>query len=236
MAAATAGLRLGPGLAFAHYARACVRVHARERRKAIKDVEEAIKIDPTRPNQFFLLAAIYSDQRRPKQSLAEAERGLKLDPTHTGCASLRALSLQRLGRKREAEAAIKNALMLDPSNDFTHTAQGWRLLQKYDRKTARQHFLEALRLNAENRWAQTGLAAARMITIAPRQAVFAATVLAFAFALVFLAMGKREAASIFLALVAVMAVPVAIAAVLLSIRDRLRDRPPVTQDDSVAHE
>ncbi len=142
IAAANEGLRLAPSLAFAHYARACVRVHARQRRKAIKDVEEAIRIDPMRPNQFFLLAAIYSDLKRPRKSLGQAERGLKLDPTHTGCASLRALSLQRLGRKGEAEAAIVQALLLDPNNDFTHTAQGWRLLQKHECKAAPATFLK----------------------------------------------------------------------------------------------
>ncbi len=47
--------------------------------------------------------------------------------------------------------------MLNPNNDFTHTAQGWRLLEKKDRKAARQHFLEALRVNPENRWAASGL-------------------------------------------------------------------------------
>jgi tetratricopeptide (TPR) repeat protein len=232
MAAANEGLRLAPGLAFAHYARACVRVHARQRRKAIKDVEEAIRIDPTRPNQFFLLAAINSDLRQPKHCLAQAERGLKLDPTHTGCASLRALSLQRLGRKREAEVAITQALMLDPNNDFTHTAQGWRLLQKNDRRSARQHFLEAMRLNAENRWAQTGLAAARARTILLRITV---VILAFVMARVlsFLSTAKRPDAIVLLVGIAAVAVPIALAAGLLALRDRLRDRAPGKQDDGV---
>jgi tetratricopeptide (TPR) repeat protein len=75
--------------------------------------------------------------------------------------SLRALALQRLGRKQEAEAVIAQALMLGPNNDFTHTAQGWRLLQKHKPKAARDHFLEALRINPQNRWARSGLASAR---------------------------------------------------------------------------
>jgi Tfp pilus assembly protein PilF len=130
---------------------------AGQSKQARKDVEEAIRHDPTRADFFFLLSAISSDQRRPKESLFAAERGLQLDPIHTGCASLRALSLQRLGWKEEAAAVIAQALMLDPNNDFTHTAQGWRLLEKKDRKAARQHFLEALRVNSDNRWAASGL-------------------------------------------------------------------------------
>jgi tetratricopeptide (TPR) repeat protein len=157
LGAANEGLRLSPTLAYTHYARACVLAKAAQSKQARKDVEEAIQLDPTRSEYFFLLSAIHSDQRRPKESLAAAERGLQLDPIHTGCASLRALSLQRLGWKEEAAAVIAQALMLDPNNDFTHTAQGWRLLEKKDRKAARQHFLEALRVNPENRWAASGL-------------------------------------------------------------------------------
>jgi tetratricopeptide (TPR) repeat protein len=160
LAAVNEGLRLNPTLAFAHYARACVLAKAHKSTRARKDLEEAIRLDPTRPNQFFMLSAIYCDKRRPRKSLAEAERGLALDPNHSGCASLRALALQRLGRKKDAEAAIAHALMLGPNSDFTHTAQAWRLLQKHDQKGARRHFREALRINPENRWAQSGLKSA----------------------------------------------------------------------------
>jgi hypothetical protein len=48
--------------------------------------------------------------------------------------------------------------MLAPNDDFTHAAQGWRLVKQGDRKNARAHFLESLRINPENRWAKYGLA------------------------------------------------------------------------------
>ncbi len=51
--------------------------------------------------------------------------------------------------------------MRAPNDDFTHTAQGWRLLQKNRTKAARGHFLEALRIDPENRWASQGLKAAK---------------------------------------------------------------------------
>ncbi len=222
MAAANEGLRLGAGLAFAHYARACVRVHGRDRRKAIKDVEEAIRIDATRPNQFFLLAAIYSDLRRPKQSLAQAERGLELDPTHTGCASLRALSLQRLGRRREAEAAIVQALSLDPDNDFTHTAEGWRLLQKEQTKAARGHFLEALRINPENRWAQNGLSEAKWTALRNRS-IKIYLMIAFLLGVGYLLVSNAEPAALLVGFV-VPIVILALAGAGLLLRDWLRDR------------
>jgi tetratricopeptide (TPR) repeat protein len=90
------------------------------------------------------------DQSRYDLAERQLRQSLQENPEH-------AAFHQRLGRKREAEAAIAQALMLDPDNDFTHTAQGWRLVEKGDRKAARAHFLEALRINPENRWAQSGL-------------------------------------------------------------------------------
>jgi tetratricopeptide (TPR) repeat protein len=80
------------------------------------------------------------DQSRYDLAERQLRQSLQENPEH-------AAFHQRLGRKREAEAAIAQALMLDPDNDFTHTAQGWRLVEKGDRKAARAHFLEALRIN-----------------------------------------------------------------------------------------
>ena len=162
VAEAEEGIRLKPNLAYSHFALACVLA-----RKNLADcrrhAEEAIRLDPTRPYQFFLLSAISSDERRHQRSLDEAMQGLRLDPNHSGCASLRALALQRLGRKAEAEEAIMHALSRGPNNDFTHTAQGWRMLAKNRRKASRAAFLEALRINPENRWAQLGLRSTRQV-------------------------------------------------------------------------
>jgi tetratricopeptide (TPR) repeat protein len=227
LAAADQGVRLGPDSAFVHYAKACVRVHARQSKCAIKDVEEAIRIDPTRPNQFFLLAAIYSDLRYPRRSLAQAERGLELDPDHTGCASLRALALQRLGRKREADAAISLALTLDPASDFTHTAQGWRLLQKHQRKAASEHFLEALRINPANRWAQNGLSSVNWAIRAERSLILL-MMIPVMFALAALLTSKAQPAIRIVSLALLIpfagAGLFALGAELLRLRDWLRDR------------
>ncbi len=152
LAASNDGLRLGPESPFSHHARACVYVHANKLKQARRDIEEAIRLDPLLPSQFFLLSAIQSDERRPARSLKTPSVVSSSIPCTRVCASLRALSLQRLGRKKEAEEAIASALMLDPNNDFTHTAQGWRLLKDRNRDAAREHFLEALRINPENRW------------------------------------------------------------------------------------
>jgi tetratricopeptide (TPR) repeat protein len=224
LAAANEGLRLSPTLAYAHYARACVLAKAGQSKRARKDVEEAIRLDPIRPGFFFQLSAISSDQRRPKDSLAAAERGLQLDPIHTGCASLRALSLQRLGWKEEAAAVIAQALTLDPNNDFTHTAQGWRLLEKNDRKAARQHFLEALRVNPENRWAASGLQRLKSANAGLRFLILYGLCVASG-GLTFVRTHSDHAETVLLVCGAVplMFVSIAtIAAGLLAIRDRLR--------------
>lgn len=162
VAEAEEGLRIDPGSAFSHFAMACVLVRMRSA-ESQRYVEKAISLDPTLPHQFFLLSAIHSDHRRHQESLNQALQGLRMDPNHSGCASLRALALQRLGRKREAEEAILHALSRGPNDDFTHAAQGWRLLAKNSRKGARAAFLEALRIDPENRWAQLGLRATRQL-------------------------------------------------------------------------
>jgi F0F1-type ATP synthase assembly protein I len=48
-------------------------------------------------------------------------------------------------------------LSRNPEDSHTHANAGWNALQKGDRKQAETHFLEALRLNAENEYARHGL-------------------------------------------------------------------------------
>jgi tetratricopeptide (TPR) repeat protein len=220
LAAANEGLRLDPTLPFAHYARASVHSIAKRSRPAKTDIEEAIRLDPTSPNQFFLLSAIESDLGRVRESLTQAERGLQFDPNHTGCLSLRALSLQRLGRKREAEAAIAQALMLGADDDFTHTAQGWRLLQKHDPNGARKHFSEALRINPQNRWAEGGLRSSKA-HVASHGYLLVALGLGMLRLLATLASGTDRAA---IAAAVIVGLGIAtIAAGCLWIRDRLQE-------------
>ena len=70
---------------------------------------------------------------------------------------MRALALARLKRWREAREAIDQALALNPESDYVHAAAGWKLVSQGLNREARDHFREALRINAENTWALAGL-------------------------------------------------------------------------------
>jgi tetratricopeptide (TPR) repeat protein len=150
-------IRLDPGLAYAHYALAYILNALGRYPEAASAIAEALRLEPTNAHHHFYSAVIEDNRRRHRDSLAAAERGLALDATHTGCLSMRALALAKLRRHAEAEEVIASALGLDPNNDYTHAAAGHRALARGDRRLARVHFRQALRINPENAWAEHGL-------------------------------------------------------------------------------
>jgi tetratricopeptide (TPR) repeat protein len=69
LAAAGQGVRLDPTAAYSYYAGALVLHRALEPALAAKDMEEAIRIDPTDPDYFAFSAQIYEDLLKFRQSL-----------------------------------------------------------------------------------------------------------------------------------------------------------------------
>jgi tetratricopeptide (TPR) repeat protein len=191
-AAAAEAIRLAPQYAFAHYAMAHVLLRrpsrqrrwwprlrlsfwlmidaedAHQRMSASKAaVLEAIRLDPSAPDYFELLAVLEAGLGRWKPALQAAERGLAINPSHLGCANQRVHILNHLGRSDDAREQVDRTLMLDPEYATTHRRRGWLLLQHGQVDEARRHFEDALRLNPNDADAKKGLTNARAARFAP---------------------------------------------------------------------
>ena len=94
-----------------------------------------------------------------KWSLAEtaARQALALDADNANAANQLAHALRLQNKMDENATQIAGMLARDPEDARTHCSAGWSALQLGDRKTAEQHFLEALRLEPGYESARHGL-------------------------------------------------------------------------------
>lgn len=127
-------------------------------RMASKVIAEAIELDPEEAFCYALKARILAEQGNDMAALNAAEFGLSLDPEEEVCQFYRSLILSKMGRHREADEANLEVLGEDPDETHNHSARGWILLQAGDAEGAETHFLQALRIDAENEDAKEGLA------------------------------------------------------------------------------
>ncbi len=157
LAAAEAAIGLAPDVAYFHYVRALT-LHRLDRDdEARTAIAEALRLDPSDPDHFSLLASIELARRQWPATLEAAEQALALNPEHINAANLRAMALVRLGRKEEAMATVDFALHRAPDSGFSHANQGWNCLHRNDPKKAQEHFREALRLEPDLEYARQGM-------------------------------------------------------------------------------
>ncbi len=107
-----------PKKATLHYQKALVLVRRGMERKAVRDLEQAARLDPEWPEPRVLLARIYLHQaRRRPGRLARAEKVLReareIRPGHVQTLALLARVLEEQGRHEEALAAAEEALAAD---------------------------------------------------------------------------------------------------------------------------
>jgi tetratricopeptide (TPR) repeat protein len=154
---ARTGIGLAPDLAHGHYALAWVLSKADRTTEAKAAIEEAIRLNPDDADYYSLLAAIYLRKEQWREALDAALEGLRVEPDHVGCTNARAIALVQLGRKEEAAHTIDAALAREPENAVSHATQGWALLHQNQPQAAMLHFREALRLDPNLAWAQSGI-------------------------------------------------------------------------------
>lgn len=157
LSAAEAAIGLAPDHAYFHYVHA-VTLHRLDRDdEAHRAIGEALRLDPSDPDHFSLLASIELARRNWPAALDAAEQALVLNPEHLNAVNLRAMALVRLGRKEEATATVEFALNRAPESGFSHANQGWNCLHRNDPKKAQEHFREALRLEPDLEYARQGM-------------------------------------------------------------------------------
>ncbi len=170
---AETALRLAPDLPFAHYVRSFTRLadlrtielplfgtilmDSQSVRKAVRDVENAIRLEPDDVDFHVRLAELQALLKRWSDVLVAADRGLRLQPGNVPAAILRSDSLNKLRRKQEGLETLVLTLEANPNDSDAHSALGWTLLRSGQDQQAREHFEEALRLDADSTWAQEGL-------------------------------------------------------------------------------
>jgi tetratricopeptide (TPR) repeat protein len=155
--AARDAIGLAPDSPYLHYVHAHV-LHRMDRAdEAFRSVQEALRLDPTDPDYFALLASIELSRRRWPAALEASEQALALNAEHVGATNLRAMALVRLGRKAEAMKTVDFALHRAPDDAFSHANQGWNFLHQNDPKKAQEHFREALRLQPDLEYAREGM-------------------------------------------------------------------------------
>jgi tetratricopeptide (TPR) repeat protein len=129
---------------------------------ARNSIRRAIELDPTDPEFFALLASIEMAAGFWGNCLAAAERTLALRPDHRSGLVHRARALMVLGRSAEASTDMDLAIRVAPDDAAVHTARGWHMIKVGRPDAALQHFIEALRLNPNQKWVPAAAKQARL--------------------------------------------------------------------------
>jgi tetratricopeptide (TPR) repeat protein len=126
-------------------------------KEAAQAIDQAVQLDPENGDWHSEQAYLLYQQNHFQDSIFASERALALDPDNTQARNLRSECLRRLGHTDQSEEAMRETLGDDPHNAMSHAVLGWNLLQQNKRAAAKTHFLEALRIDPELKFAQQGL-------------------------------------------------------------------------------
>ncbi len=125
--------------------------------EAIEVAERGIGIAPTYADLFALMGQLKSVEKNWEEALEYANRALALDPGHVMALNVRVAALNKLGRKDEMQSSMRETLAADPNNSYAHSNIGWAHLESKEHEKAKEHFVEALRLDPNNEQARLGL-------------------------------------------------------------------------------
>lgn len=87
-----------------------------EYEKAIKELLEAIEIDPKYSRAYSLLGNIYSDLGKPYQAIEAFKKAIENDPQNSKSYNNLGVELYKIGKKIEAFESFKKAIELDSNN------------------------------------------------------------------------------------------------------------------------
>ncbi len=128
-----------------------------KRKNALKFLNSALSFNPSLVEAHAVKAMVHIEDAQFEEALAAANTGLELDPQDESCLNQRSRALLKLGRKEEHVEADKQALKSNPMNPNTHATVGFSELEKGNTLKAKEHFREALRLDPNNDYAQSGM-------------------------------------------------------------------------------
>jgi tetratricopeptide (TPR) repeat protein len=152
---------LGPDDDFNHYALSQVYLTSfGDYEKAESSVKEALRINPSDPDYYDILAQLKMVKNNFSEALKIIDHGLRLNAEHEACLSTKAEILARIGNKKEAVTTARRALKKNPENPASLASLGYVRLQTGDYQGAQEAFKDALKLNPEYEYARNGMAQA----------------------------------------------------------------------------
>jgi serine/threonine-protein kinase len=123
---ADAALRIDPGLAEAHIAKALFHYHgSRSYEAALAELEIARRLAPGNASVHFWIAPIYRRQARWDDALASFEQATALDPLNTQYLSEYGGTLQMMRRYDEAGPVFEKMAALERESPITPVAVGY---------------------------------------------------------------------------------------------------------------
>ncbi|HUQ68694.1 MAG TPA: tetratricopeptide repeat protein [Planctomycetaceae bacterium] len=134
-------------------------LHAFRRRyaEALADLNEAVRLDPTRWDCFSRRsdalqekAAVRPDAGDHDRALNDVNEALRLNPHHVGLLVARGHALRNLERKEDALASYEEALRRNPRAEYAHNGRGNVLFDSEKYAEAAVAYEEAIRIRPCN--------------------------------------------------------------------------------------
>ena len=146
-----------------HIDKASVYVKARDYRRAIREYEEVIKINPDHARTNLLLGLVYADIGDLDQAVKYTEKALELDPSYNAYNNLALVYANRA----DFDKAIDNyekAMAINPSAFTPYYHMGLIYSAKKDYEKALTFYKKAVELNSQYADAYVGLGSALYYT------------------------------------------------------------------------
>jgi tetratricopeptide (TPR) repeat protein len=140
----------GKGLAFAFYRRGNAYNEQRDYDRAIKDYDEAVRLNPKHANAFSNRGVAYAGKRDYDRAIQSYDEAIRLNPSHADAFTNRGVAYARQGDYDRAIQSYDEALRLNPNhaNALFDRGNAYRRKKDYDR--AIENYSEALRLNPKH--------------------------------------------------------------------------------------
>ncbi len=140
------------------YLLALILLERNQPKEALAAARGAIRQDPADSLNYALAARALNLLSRYEEAVETATAGLSENGGCDSCLFQLSQANYFLGRDAEADAVTRSVLAADPEDSANHCARGYHLLFAGNPAAARQHFLEALRLQPNSGDARYGLA------------------------------------------------------------------------------
>lgn len=118
--------------------------------QALREVAQALKIDPTFADAHFAAAEIYLRQKSFRQAERSVRAGLDLTPNRSGARPLLARALFELGRFSEAEQEVRKALDQDPADGNMYLLRGRLRAQRGEKAAALEDLRRAVQMRPQD--------------------------------------------------------------------------------------